>query len=227
MVMRFTALALLICTISVSAQPGDTRRINPIYKNKANPFLEVLGMGHMLISTVRDSTRVTLVDGGYVDLIMDRRRLWRFSQFDRDDVAMDAGDLEGGTGHVRFVNGGHAYEAEFVDGTLNGEASHGEERGGHWVKISFAQFKDGLLHGEVRYQSIWHPAYLAVLERYEHGVIQLRESYGRRNWLKGFLLFLVKPVRNVGEVCSRTVYVDGEPRVRQCLLNKKCRHCGV
>lgn len=218
---------LLILAFVIHARSADPQKINAPFGNIANPFLQVLGLNPYRISLSRDSTRIVLEQGVVVDIILVDRRLWSFRQYDADGMAMDSNNLSAGTGRVHFVNGPHAYDATFDAGVLHGPMMRADLREGAWVPMLSAQFRSGLLQGEMRYQSLWSPQYVTQVDHYNDGIIWMSESYGRRNWFWGFLWFAAPRVRDVDKVCSRTVYVAGRMQAHSCLLSRKCRSCGI
>ena len=224
---RAATIFFILLVLASHVHAGDTKKINPPFDNKPNPFLQVLGLSANRTSLNRDSTRIALASGGFVDLILYRKRLWRFRQFDAEGGPMDSGDLEAGTGRVHFVNAPHTYDATFAAGVLHGPMVRSDLLGRAWMPMLRANFRNGLLQGEMRQQSLRHPQHLAGIAYFNNGIIWMSESYGRRNWLWGFLWFVVAPVKDVDQVCSRTLYVAGVPQSHACLLSRKCRSCGI
>jgi hypothetical protein len=109
---------------------------------------------------------------------------------------------------------------------LNGPLTVSARRKGEWVKMEMATFKDGLLEGEARRQSMWDPRYTSVRTVYEAGIMQLMESYGRQNWLWAWVR-VVPRFRDQEKVCRRSHYVDGRLDSQECLLSRKCKSCGL
>jgi len=223
---RSAATIFFLLSLALHVRAGDPRKINPPFDNKPNPFLQVLGLSATRVSLSRDSTRIDMENGGFVDMLLDRKRLWGFKQYDAEGRPMESGDLKAGTGRVHFVNGRHAYDATFEAGVLNGPMMRSDRWGSAWVPMLRPNFRNGLLQGEMRFQSLRYPQYLAGIAYFNNGMIWMSESYGRRNWLWSFLLFLVEPVKDTDKVCSRTLYVAGVQQSHSCLLMRKCRSCG-
>lgn len=225
--MRTCALLLgWLLVLSASAQGPAKSLVNMPYGGAENPFRQVLGLSAYTISLNRDSAHIQLQGGGSIDLILFQKRLWRFRQYDKDGLPLNAGDLDQGTGSVRFVKDGRSVEVELQEGVLNGPLVVSVRRNGEWVSMETATFRNGLLQGEARRQSTWDPRYTAVRTEYEDGVTQLVESYGRQNWLWAWLR-VVPRFKDKEKVCSRSHYLDGRLESHECLLSRKCKACGL
>lgn len=221
--------AILLCwllALSASAQRTAKPLINAPYDGAVNPFRQVLGLSTSTTSLSRDSARIQLRGGGSIDMILSGKRLWRFRHYDNGGMQLDAGDLVQGNGTVRFEQNGRLIEVVLQDGVLNGPLTVSTRRDREWVKMELATFKDGLLQGEARRQSMWDPRYTSVRTVYEAGVMQLAESYGRQNWLWAWVR-VVPRFKDKESVCSRSHYVDGRLKTHECLLTRKCRSCGL
>jgi len=222
-------LALLLClfvTLSAAAQRSKQPVVNEPYGGAVNPFRQVLGLSAYTTSLSRDSTRIQLRGGGSIDLVLFQKRLWRFRQYDDTGMPLDAGDLDQGTGRVRFVHDGRSVEIALKDGVLDGSAVVSLRCNGQWVRMEMATFQNGLLQGEALRQSMWDPRFTSVRSVYENGVIQMVEVYGRQNWLWAWLR-VVPRFRDQERVCQRQTYVDGKLVSNECLLTRKCRACGL
>lgn len=215
-----------LLALSAGAQRTAKPLINAPYDGAVNPFRQVLGLSTSTTSLSRDSARIQLRGGGSIDLILSGKRLWRFRQYDNAGNPMDAGDLVQGTGTVRFEQDDRLVEVALQDGVLNGPLTVSTRRKGEWVNMEMATFKDGLLEGEARRQSMWDPRYTSVGTVYEAGVMQLVESFGRGNWLWAWVRFVPR-FKDKESVCSRSHYVDGRLDSQECLLSRKCRTCGL
>jgi hypothetical protein len=225
--MRTGALLLFwVLAMNAGAQRMAKPLINAPYDGAVNPFRQVLGLSTSTTSLNRDSARIQLRGGGSIDLILSGKRLWRFRQYDDTGMPLDAGDLTQGTGTVRFEQDDRLTEVALQDGVLNGPLTVSTRRKGEWVKMEMATFKDGLLEGEARRQSMWDPRYTSVRTVYEAGVMQLVESYGRQNWLWAWVL-VVPRFHDQEKVCRRSHYVDGQLDSQECLLSRKCKSCGL
>lgn len=224
---RTFILFLALCSAHVSIWAQDTRKINAPFGGKRNPVLEVLGLDPLRTPLGKDSLRIDLGPSGHLDVFTDQKRLWRVRQYDRQGRPMESGTLTNGTGNVRLVKGHRTYAATLEDGVLQGEFDQLDLIHGNWVSMVKGQFQNGLLQGELRYTSLRDRRYVSVIEYYDQGVITMRETYGRRNWLYAFLWFAVSPVRDMDSICSRTTYERGVERSHECLLTRKCRKCGT
>lgn len=210
-------LFLLPCDAYSQSRPPT----NEPFKGKKNPFLEVLQLGPYRIPVRKDSVRVLLEDGSALDLIMRNMRPWRLHLRDREGADVDCGNLMDGTGTVRLRLGKHIYNAQFVDGVLDGMAASIRMNGDTTMAWTFA---GGLLHGECR-AYIWDPRYVSTRSVYREGVVQLVEGYGKFNPLWGYLPLLGRHLRDPEFLCSRTTFENGRPTLHECFV-KKCRRCG-
>lgn len=222
--MRSTTFILSVCVLlgSASAQRREPP-VNVQYQGKVNPFLEVM---HIKASLQRDSARIRLGDGRSVDLILRNKRLWRFRQYDTDGSPMDAGELEDGTGWIRYQFSNDLMHINFKDGVLHGPVTDSLRSNGRWVPLLSYAFEDGLLHGEMSRRSFFDHRLISSRAWFDRGVIQRAETYGRRNWYQGWLPFLPR-FRDMDQVCSRVIYVDGKAQPQECLLSRKCKWCGM
>jgi hypothetical protein len=224
---RLILLLVFLCSSQLDVRAQATGKINVPFGNKLNPVLDVLGLPPLRTPLGKDSIRIDLGPSGHADLFMNKKRLWRVQQYDKRGRPLESGDLINGTGHVRLVHGRHTYEATLENGVLKGEFARLDLINGSWVPMMNGLFENGLLQGELRYRSLLDRRYVSVIEQYDQGVISMRETYGRRNWLYGFLWFLVSPVKDMNSICSRTIYERGSPSSHECLLSRKCRGCGT
>lgn len=220
-------LFLILCSAHITVWAQDTRKVNVPFGSKRNPVLQVLGFDPLRTPLGKDSLRIDLGPSGHIDVFTNKKWLWRVQQYDRQGRPMESGSLTNGTGTVRLVNGSRAYEATLENGVLQGAFDQLHLINGNWVSMIKGQFQNGLLQGELRYRSLLDRRYVSVIEQYDQGVISMRETYGRRNWLYGFLWFLVSPVKDMNSICSRTIYERGSPSSHECLLTRKCRRCGT
>ncbi|MBA3898788.1 MAG: hypothetical protein H0X62_01030 [Bacteroidetes bacterium] len=199
-------------------------KINPPFKNKFNPFLEVLHLNTNKISTIKGSSRIILNDGGYIDLFYKDKKLWNLSRHDKNGNALDVGDFKNGDGTLRINTKEFDCQAQFINGMLDGSAIFYFRHLKGEKPRSIYKFKEGLLDGESIIYSFIDFNVISSKEHYQNGYLQLREQYGRRKIRPGIFGIKVKIVEP-DKICSKTIYNDGKLVSHECYV-KKCRNCG-
>lgn len=200
-------------------------RINPGFENKANPFLQVLGLSHHDISIYRDSTRAELWKGKYLDVFMNDKKLWNIKLYNKDGERLPVGNFTDGTGRVRLVDRSRAYEANFSNGMLQDSAIWFWQCPDQFKPMTVFQFDQGLLEGECVNYSHYNCDYIASVMVYKAGIIQSSTGYGRIK-----LRFQLFPPwlgpRHVDpeSICYIATYQDGKMVSFTC-NTPKCRSC--
>lgn len=221
--MRLRNVLILLCLmmqVNAFAQGGSS---GP-FRGRSNPFVDVLRLDERRISLSRDSNRISLDDGGCLDLILRSRKPYRIARYDRKGDPVDCGDLVEGNGTVILRFGKVQLEAAFNDGLLNGVAREALVRKDTTWTVSLWSFTDGELDGESRLFSRWDLRYVAQVLTYEKGQLVRREQYGKWSTWHGFLPFLPM-ITDPTFLCSRTEYAKGKMVRHECFV-KKCRRCG-
>ena len=211
---------LTLIPVLAFAQGGSSEPL----RGRSNPFVDVLRLDERRISLSRDSTRVPLDDGGYLDLILRSKKPYRIARFDRRGDPVECGDLVDGHGTVILRFGKVQLEAEFDDGLLNGFAREAWVRKDSLWTVNLGSFPEGELDGDSRMFSRWDPRYVAHVLTYEKGQLVRHDQFGKWSTWHAFIPFYPK-VTDPLFLCSRTVYGKGKPVKHECFV-KKCRRCG-